>query len=131
MTLTANVADLVMGIFIIYENCRRELSAVIYFANCLAVPYYSIALSLNSILTLMIVIRLALHSKYLRDAMGPLSRPDRLYITIITILIESSALYAITFIGYIGPWWAKESLGDALLPLLSQVQVRVVFMFLQ
>ena len=117
-----------MGILIIYNTCRREHSAAIYVVDHLAIPYYSIVLSLNVILTLTIVIRLALHSKDIRDAMGPLSRPDKLYKTIITILIESSALYAINFIAFFGQWRGKESVGAALFPLISQVQVRAVFL---
>ena len=73
-----NVTDIGMGILIIYETWRPLLSAQILVADNFIIPYYSISLSLNAILTLMIVIRLALHSKSLRDAMGPLSRPDRL-----------------------------------------------------
>ena len=116
-----------MGILIIYETCRREHNVVIYVVEHLAIPYYTIVLSLNVLLTLMIVIRLALHSKNIRDAMGPLSRPDKLYKTIIAILIESSALYAINFIAFFGQWWGKESVGAAIFPLLSQAQVRAVF----
>ena len=115
-----------MGIFIIYESWRPELSAEFYLADHIAIPYYSIALSLNVILTLMIVVRLALHSKNLRDAMGPLSRPDRLYRTIITVLVESSALYAINFVVYIGPWGAQKSISGVIFPLLAVNQVRIV-----
>ena len=127
--LSADIADIAMGILRIYETWRPEYSAQFYLSDHLATPYYSIALSLNVILTLMIVVRLALHSKNLRDAMGPLSRPDKLYRTIITVLVESYALYAVNLIVDIGPWGARKSTGNVIFPLLAQTQVCAVFIF--
>jgi hypothetical protein len=62
---------------------------------------YSISLSLNVILTLMITARLILHHRNLRNAIGASSGVSGLYTTIVTILVESCALYAITFLPFI------------------------------
>ena len=91
------------------------------------ISYYSISLSLNVLLTLMIVTRLILHSRNIRKAMGTRDRPVGSYLgTIVTILVESSALYAIAFLLYIGPWRADSSVQYIFFPILAEVQVRTI-----
>lgn len=85
-------------------------------------PYFAISISLNVLLTLMIVIRLVLHSRNIRAAMGPSSGIGELYKTIVTMLIESCALYALTsllVIGLSGSW-----LSDLFMPIHASNQVR-------
>lgn len=90
----------------------------------LGLSYFSISVSLNVILTLMIVTRLILHSRNIRNAMGTAARATRLYKTVVTMLIESSAIYAASFLLYIGPWGANSSVSDIFFPLLAETQVR-------
>ena len=56
-----------------------------------AFPYLSVSVSLNILLTLMIVIRLILHTRNVRTAMG-MSGIGGLYKTIIVMLIESCVI---------------------------------------
>jgi len=86
-------------------------------------PYLSISVSLNVLLTAMIVIRLALHSKTVISTRGAASRIG-LYRTIITMLIESSALYAVNSLLLIGLWGAGNHTADTFLPILAEIQVR-------
>ena len=72
----------------------------------------------------MVVIRLVLHSRNIRDAVGHGDRPDRLYIFINTILVESCALYAATYVLYFGPWGAGNYAASIFFPILVEVQVR-------
>ena len=92
----------------------------------LGLSYFSISVSLNVILTLMIVIRLILHSRNIQNAMGAEARATRIYKTIVTMLIESSALYAASFILYIGPWGANSDISDVFFSLLVDTQVRAL-----
>lgn len=92
----------------------------------LGLSYFSISVSLNVILTLMIVIRLVLHSRNVRNAVGAAAKATRLYKTIVTMLIESSALYAASFLLYIGPWGANSNVSDIFFPLLAETQVRAL-----
>ena len=64
MTLRAIVDDIVMGAALTYQTA--ELADRAKFG----LPYYLISLSLNILLTLMIVIRLALHIRNTRTALG-------------------------------------------------------------
>ena len=75
-----------MGIILVYQS--SELTAKVWSA----LPYFSISLSLNVLLTLMIVIRLILHTRNIRAAMG-IAGSGRLSKAIVTMLIESCALY--------------------------------------
>jgi len=87
-------------------------------------PYLSISLSLNVILTLMIVVRLVLHGKNFRAATGSSGRINGLYKTIATMLVESSALFAVSSLLVIGLLAAKSSLSGLFIPILAQTQVR-------
>ena len=86
-------------------------------------PYFSISLALNVLLTLMIVIRLILRNRDVRTALG-LTGIGGSCKAIITMLVESSALYAVTSLLYVGPWGAGNHAADIFLPCLCQIQVR-------
>jgi hypothetical protein len=121
---SANVTCPVTGSVVVYRQASQAVNAnPIDFG----IPYFSISLGLNLILTLMIVIRIVRHSRDVRDAIGSLVRPKRLYGAIVTIFVESSALYAVVFLLYIAPWGAGSSLQFIFFPILSQVQVCATF----
>jgi len=87
------------------------------------VPYLSISVSLNVLLTIMIVIRLILHSRNILATRGAAGRIG-LYRAIITMLIESSALYAVNSLLLIGLLGAGNHAADTFLPILAETQVR-------
>ena len=95
----------------------------------LGTPYYWISFSLNTLLTLMIVARLALHTKNLRNAMGVPTGTNGLYKAVITMFIESSALYAVAFLLFIGSWSVGSWITDVFFPILAAAQVRPVPIF--
>jgi hypothetical protein len=128
VTLSANFADIAMGILLAYKTSQPSSIWNSLEVN-IGIPYFSIAVSLNVILTLMIVARLVLHGRNFRDAMGTPARASGLYKAIITILIESSAIYAVTSLLFIGPWIAKNRASDIFLPILAEVQVRHFFFY--
>lgn len=87
--------------------------------------YFSISLALNLLLTLMIVVRLILHNKNIQRATGTSGGATGLYTTVVTMLIESSALYAIAFLSYIIPLALQNWVAFALSKTVGQAQVRV------
>ena len=89
-------------------------------------PYFSISLSLNVILTLMIIVRLILHSKSIGATTGPPDGESGLYKTVVTMLVESSALYAVSSLLVIGPLAAGSPAMDMFSPVLALTQVRVL-----
>lgn len=78
----------------------------------------------------MIITRLIMHSKDFREAMGTLAHPDRLYNAVVTMLIESSAIYAAAVLLFIVPWGIKSSVQFIFFPILIDAQVCAVFVFL-
>ena len=89
--------------------------------------YFAVSLSLNVLLTFMIVIRLILHRRNIRNAMGASAGAGRLYGAVITMLVESSTLYAVSFLLFFVPWAARFWVGSNFWAILLQVQVRAAF----
>ena len=106
-----------MGIMLVYQTA--ELTGGVWFG----LPYFSISLSLNVLLTLMITVRLVLHSRDIRTSMGETGN-NGLYRVIVTMLIESSALYAVSSLLVLGPSSAGNSAADIFIPILAETQVR-------
>lgn len=118
-----------MAIVLVYyqisqPNCTIWRSTVIN----LGVPS-SISVSLDVLLTLMIIARLVLLSREIRKAMNAPFRIGGLYKAVITILCESSAIYAVTFLLWIGAWAAGNPTQYFFFPILTQTQVRDVVTF--
>ena len=75
----------------------------------------------------MIVTRLALHTKNVRNAIGALDGVSGLYNTIIAMLVESGVLYAFSFVLLVGPWASRSIVQYITLQILPEIQVRTVF----
>jgi len=87
--------------------------------------YLSISLSLNVILTFMIVARLFLHNRIIQNAVGPLSSPSGFTKFVNTILIESCALSGVTSLMYIGSWGTGNyRVANYIIPIFEASQVR-------
>lgn len=90
-------------------------------ASFFGLPYFAISVSLNILLTFLIVIRLVLHGRDIRATTGAPSRFSGLYKTVVTMLIECSALYTVTSLLVLGTTTA-----NIFLPILAEAQVRVL-----
>lgn len=88
-------------------------------------PLYSVSLALNILLTFIIVTQLLLHGRRVRNAAG---EAGGLYDTIVTMLVESCALYAVSFLLYFGPWADGSSVASLFFPALEGMQVCAVLM---
>ena len=107
-----------MGILLVYQNANIYASD-----QWASLPYFSIALSLNVILTLMIIIRLILHARNTRAALGG-SGIGGLSKAIVTMLVESCALYAVSSLLVIGPYGGGNYVTNLFLFVLPETQVR-------
>jgi len=114
-----------MGIITLYLASQPGSSLWSGITVNFGLPYFTISVGLNVILTLMISARLILHSRNIRGAMGSTTGASSLYRAIVTMLIESSALYAVTSLLFIGPYAANNYASDIFLPILAEVQVGV------
>ena len=124
LALTVSDYDTATGIAIIYAE-TLPYSGVLNLNWGDA--YCSIALSLNVLLTLMLITRLVLHSKDIRCVMGYQDGASGLYKATITTLVESGALYAASFVLLVGPWASGSVAQYITFQITSEIQVRTVF----
>ena len=92
-------------------------------------PYFSISVPLNILLTFMIVTRLTLHIINIRNTMGTSFMASGLcqaVRAIVIMLVESSALYTVTSLLFLAPWGARSHVADLFFPILAETQVSVV-----
>jgi len=123
--LWINVVNTAMGIVMIfYQTWQANSSVWNTVLTNFGLPYYSISISLNVLLTLMIVIRLIVHSRDVRSTLGTPGGISGLYKALITMLIESSALYTINSLLVIGLWAGGSTVAEVFFPVLAEVQVR-------
>lgn len=114
-----------MGITLIYESLRPD-PLTYASVHPIALSFYGISVSLNIILTLMIVARLVLHKRNIQNAMGTAHKPAGLYNVVATMLVESCALYAVTYLVYIVLWGTNNPAELMFYQLLIVSQVSVV-----
>ena len=108
-----------MGIIYIYQ--ATELSDGLGWSTF---PYFSISLSLNILLTLMIVIRLILHARNTHTALG-ITGIGGLCKAIVIMLVESCALYAVSSLLFIGPLGAGNTASNFFMAILPEIQARI------
>jgi hypothetical protein len=112
-----------MGIMTLFQASRPEASLWTSVTFNFGLAYFSIATTLNILLTLLICARLLIHQRQMRANSGP--KYGLLpYQDIISMLIESSAVYAVTSAIFIGTYAAGHAASTLFLPILSQTQVR-------
>ena len=129
-----NTTDAVTGVMLVYWQNSLGFGTVTAFN--FTTSYYSISLSLNFLLTLMIVARLILYIRYLRKATGASGGSSGLHTctattTVVTILIESYALHAIALLLYIVPWAVDSPVANIFSGIGGATQVCAVFTFSQ
>ena len=119
VTLEADIENLATGILYLCPVGPEKGGS----ALSISLAYFSISLSLNILLTLMIVVRLIVYGRNIRAATGPPAGVNGLYKTIATMLIESSAMFAVTSVLYIGLAGSGNQVMDLFSPILCEVQV--------
>ncbi|KAF9464030.1 hypothetical protein BDZ94DRAFT_1136969, partial [Collybia nuda] len=110
-----------MGIMTLFQSTRPDAHLWLSLDVNFALPYFSISSALNITLTILIIVRLIMHQRSFRLVLGRRSAAQ--YADIITMLIESSAVYAISSFLFIGPFGGGNSVALVFLPILSQTQV--------
>ena len=122
--ILANIADAATGVMLVYYQISQPGCTVWHSTTINVGVPYSISVSLDVLLTFMIIARLVLLSREIRNVMNAPFRISGLYKAVITVLGESSALYAVTFLVWIGTWATNSSAQYFFFPILAQAQVR-------
>jgi len=119
----ADVINIATGIMFFYRTWIPDATDWKSLNLRFSIPYFSISISLNILLTLMIIIRLVLHTRNTRTTATALVGVSGLYRTVITMLVESSALYAVSSLLVIGTYISGTCSADLFLPILAETQV--------
>ena len=123
-----NKTDVVVAIVDVCQNIGMRLYTP--HATNTTTSYLAICLPLNVLLTLMIVIRLVVHIRDVRGATGASgesSGPHTATAAVVTMLVESYALYAIALLLFIAAWAVESELLYFFSRVLGAIQVRSVF----
>ena len=111
------ISATVMGVMLIRQSSQMPSD------DWPAIPYFSISISLDLLLTFMIAIRLMLYARNTRTAVG-MAGIGGLCKAIVTMLIESSTLYAVNSLLFVIPWATGSHAAQIFLPILAETQVR-------
>ena len=116
-----------MGIILIYHQASQPDSTLwSFFTLDFNHLFFTISLSLDILFTLMIFVQIRLRARDTRNGKGVSSEAARWYLT---VLFNSSTLYAVTFLLFIGSWGARSHDADIFFPVLVEIQVRAVSTF--
>ncbi|KAI0674422.1 hypothetical protein C8Q78DRAFT_1076065 [Trametes maxima] len=100
----------------------RELGFALW-TNARTAPslaYLSLSFSVNVVLTLVIVLRLLVARREIKDTLG--SSYARVYTSVMAMVIESASLYTVVALLSIVACAAQSPLQNAVLPILGQLQ---------
>ena len=108
-----------MGIALVHAMSTPGLGHMHKFGT----SYYSICLSLNILLMLMIVGWLVLHHRNFLSAVGAADGGGGLHMAVVTMLVESYALYGVAFLLYLVTWTIQHWTVTIFAKILGPVQV--------
>ncbi|KAF9477046.1 hypothetical protein BDN70DRAFT_881601 [Pholiota conissans] len=122
------IGELASGLLLIIQVSHSP--ATIWNSVNLALPYFAIAAACNVTITLTIATPLLLHRRSLRKTFGRNNDLSKPYTSAAAILVESSAVYAIFAIVFIGFYARNNPISHLFLSTLCQVQVIAPFLII-
>jgi len=114
-----------MGIMYLYQVSVPSANLFTSEAIDFGLPYFALSTTLNTLLTILISSRLVVHQRRMSKSLSLQSRNTISYMPIVAMLVESSALYAVFSLLFIGTYASGSGAAVVFLPILSQAQVRI------
>lgn len=111
-----------MSILTIFQATRPSANLWTHTTVQFTLPYFSLSISLNTLLTLLIVARLLYMSRRMGKTVG--RQHAGTYTSVASMLIESAAPYTITGLIFIITYARNSNVQNLVLPVLSQIMVR-------
>ncbi|KAF8194586.1 hypothetical protein BJ912DRAFT_176906 [Pholiota molesta] len=122
------IGELASGLLLIIQVSHSP--ATIWNSVNLALPYFALAAACNVTITLTIATPLLLHRRSLRKTFGRNNDYSKPYTSAAAILVESSAVYAIVAVVFIGFYARNNPISHLFLSTLCQVQVIAPFLII-
>lgn len=116
---------LVMGLLWTIQSTSPGLSLYSGTSISLGLPYFTISLSLNIILTLLIVSRLLLHRRNVNVILG--KEHCQAYTSIVTITVESALFYSVTSLIFLITYAVNNPINQIFLGILTPIQVSLLY----
>ena len=126
-TLPSNIPGIATGTM----YCVLNYSWISFPGFSTSLPYFIITLSLNILLTIMIIARLASRSRNIQNAMGVSTGTSKLFKVIASIFAESCLLFLINSLLFLPSSIIGGGLAFISFPALAQSQVSIVYAFPQ
>ncbi|KAJ7484286.1 hypothetical protein FB451DRAFT_1028404, partial [Mycena latifolia] len=117
------LGSIVMSIIVLYQASRPNAHLWTRLTVDFGIPYYTLSAALNVLITIMITTRLLIYRRAIRKALGDEQALSVPYASIAAMLVESSALYAVTSILFLVPYAVNSDVSNIFLPILVQVQL--------
>ncbi|TFK38740.1 hypothetical protein BDQ12DRAFT_605193 [Crucibulum laeve] len=120
------IGEVASGILLLIQVSHSP--STIWNSVDLGLPYFALAAACNVTITLTIATPLLLHRRRLLKTFGRGNSYSEPYTSAAAILVESSAVYDIVAVVFIGTYAAKSDVSHLFLSTLSQVQVIAPFL---
>ncbi|EJD36507.1 hypothetical protein AURDEDRAFT_174466 [Auricularia subglabra TFB-10046 SS5] len=109
----------IMSIMATYQLAQPGAKFFSHIGLVMSLPYFSLSIALNLILTIMIATKLLLSRRRLMAILGP--EHAKIYTGIVAMLVESAAVYSVFSILFIATFSINNSLFNACLPIQAQI----------
>ncbi|KAF7376377.1 hypothetical protein MSAN_00053200 [Mycena sanguinolenta] len=93
-------------------------------------PYFAMSLALNMIVTVLIVVRLMLYRRRIKQALPSGTNHSTSYVSLATIVFESAAIYSVFSLLFLVPFAFGHPLSQLFLQALSPVQIMASFLII-
>lgn len=117
------LGDITMGSLYLYQLSSPGSHLFTQEAIDFGLPYFVLSTSLNIVLTILLCSRLIYHQRAISKVGANVRVHGLPYMSIVSILVESSAIYAVFSIIFIATYAAEQVSAALALPLLAQAQV--------
>ncbi|TDL29699.1 hypothetical protein BD410DRAFT_833964 [Rickenella mellea] len=108
-----------MSILTIFQSAQPGASLWTHTTVSFAVPYWSLSLSLNLVVTLLITTRLLMMRSKVIEVLGP--EHSKTYTSVAAMMIESAAPYSVTGLIFIICYARNSFVQNLVLPVLGQI----------
>ncbi|KAL7283431.1 hypothetical protein ACG7TL_002861 [Trametes sanguinea] len=118
--LVAYLASVVLSVFTVIAAARPTSSLWAATTLKVSLPYWSLTMSLNAVLSVMLVSRLTWMRKRVEDALG--REHAKAYTSLLAITVESAVLYGVISFVFIILYGIHNTAENLFIPLLVQVE---------
>ena len=123
-THLVSIRILVLSILTLVQSALPGANLWTHLTFSFALPYWSLSIAVNMLLTLLIIIRLVIIRNGLRATLG--KQHTKTYTSLIAIMVESASIYTTVGLIYIVAFARNWKVQNVVLPVLGQVMVRFI-----